>query len=137
MGDATSKVPVDRLSPHYSRLTTLYRVGEDVMFHLLAETSMFASLPNGCLCQLTGDPILHMRPPVLARAPVRGDDCKHEERMVRKRGTKRRCIIGYSEERPSKRQKRGEEATTEQPKLPRSEDPDRFVWNHCIQPGID
>ena len=107
------------------------------MFHLLAETSMFASLPNGCLCQLTGDPILHMRPPVLVRAPVRGNDCEHEERMTCKRGTKRRCIIGYSEERPPKRQKRGDEAPIEQRKLHRSVDPDRSVWNHCIQPDID
>ena len=134
MGDAASKVPVDRLSPHYFRLTTLYRVGEDVMFHLLAETSMFASLPNGCLCQLTGDPILHMRPPVLARAPVRGDDCEHEECMVRKRGTKRRCIIGYSEERPPKRQKLAVEATVDQRKLPRVEDPNRFVSKYHIRP---
>lgn len=43
------------MSPH--------RVGEDVMFHLLTETSIFVALPNDCLCQVTGEIILHQRPP--------------------------------------------------------------------------
>ncbi|PIL35516.1 hypothetical protein GSI_02244 [Ganoderma sinense ZZ0214-1] len=46
--------------------TLLQRIGEDAMFHLLTETSIFASLPNGCLCQMVGDPVLHMKPPIPA-----------------------------------------------------------------------
>ncbi|EPT01424.1 hypothetical protein FOMPIDRAFT_17886, partial [Fomitopsis schrenkii] len=33
------------------------RIGEDSMFHLLTETSVFIPLPNECLCQVTGNPI--------------------------------------------------------------------------------
>jgi len=32
------------------------------MIHLLTETSIFVSLPNGCLCQITGEPLIHMSP---------------------------------------------------------------------------
>ncbi|KAI0749800.1 hypothetical protein C8Q80DRAFT_1058573, partial [Daedaleopsis nitida] len=41
----------------------LHRIGENAMFHLLTETSVFVSLPNGCLCQLTGDAIVNLKPP--------------------------------------------------------------------------
>jgi hypothetical protein len=32
------------------------------MIHLLTETSIFVSLPNGCLCQITGEPLIHISP---------------------------------------------------------------------------
>lgn len=32
------------------------------MLHLLTETSVFLSLPNGCLCQVTGVPIIFITP---------------------------------------------------------------------------
>ncbi|KAI0359809.1 hypothetical protein OH77DRAFT_1358930, partial [Trametes cingulata] len=41
----------------------LDRIGENVMFLLLCETSIFVSLPNGCLCQMTGDPLVNLKPP--------------------------------------------------------------------------
>lgn len=34
-----------------------YRTGITVMLHLLIDTSIFVSLPNGCLCQMTGEPL--------------------------------------------------------------------------------
>ncbi|KAJ7761909.1 hypothetical protein DFH07DRAFT_683186, partial [Mycena maculata] len=34
------------------------RVGTDAMLHLLTDTSIFIALPNDCLCQLVGEPIL-------------------------------------------------------------------------------
>ena len=37
------------------------------MFHLLTETSVFIPLPNECLFQITGEPIVHMKPPPLIR----------------------------------------------------------------------
>ncbi|KAF5382158.1 hypothetical protein D9615_004408 [Tricholomella constricta] len=40
----------------------LQRIGVDTMLHLLSETSIFVSLPNGCLCQMTGDPIIYSVP---------------------------------------------------------------------------
>ena len=32
------------------------------MLHLLTETSVFLSLPNGCLCQVTGVPVIFVTP---------------------------------------------------------------------------
>jgi hypothetical protein len=32
------------------------------MLHLLTETHLFVSLPNDCLCQLTGEPVIYMTP---------------------------------------------------------------------------
>ncbi|EIW57607.1 uncharacterized protein TRAVEDRAFT_106738, partial [Trametes versicolor FP-101664 SS1] len=43
--------------------TLLERIGEDAMFHLLVDTSIFVPLPNGCLCQMTGEAIVNLRPP--------------------------------------------------------------------------
>ncbi|KAJ7455325.1 hypothetical protein B0H11DRAFT_1739971, partial [Mycena galericulata] len=36
----------------------LQRIGTDAMLHLLTDTSLFIALPNECLCQLVGEPIL-------------------------------------------------------------------------------
>ncbi|KZP22726.1 hypothetical protein FIBSPDRAFT_738604, partial [Athelia psychrophila] len=44
--------------------TLLERLGIDVMLHLLTETSIFVSLPNQCLCQMTGDPLIHTIAPM-------------------------------------------------------------------------
>ncbi|KIK62950.1 hypothetical protein GYMLUDRAFT_143032, partial [Collybiopsis luxurians FD-317 M1] len=38
------------------------RIGIDAMIHLLTETSIFVSLPNGCLCQMTGPILLYSVP---------------------------------------------------------------------------
>ncbi|KAJ4494818.1 hypothetical protein C8J55DRAFT_387945, partial [Lentinula edodes] len=40
----------------------LQRIGVDAMIYLLTQTSMFVSLPNGCLCQMTGPLLLHAIP---------------------------------------------------------------------------
>lgn len=45
-------------------INTYESIGEDAMLHLLTETSIFVSLPNGCLCQLTGEPLINTMPPV-------------------------------------------------------------------------
>ena len=37
-------------------------IGEDAMLHLLTETHIFVSLPNDCLCQMTGEPIIYTVP---------------------------------------------------------------------------
>ncbi|KAF8239740.1 hypothetical protein L208DRAFT_1236556 [Tricholoma matsutake] len=42
--------------------TLLQRIGADAMLHLLTETHFFVSLPNDCLCQMTGEPVIHMVP---------------------------------------------------------------------------
>ncbi|KAF8348940.1 hypothetical protein F5887DRAFT_830934, partial [Amanita rubescens] len=39
--------------------TLLQRIGVESMVHLLADTSIFVSLPNDCYCQMTGKIILY------------------------------------------------------------------------------
>ncbi|KAL4064397.1 hypothetical protein J3A83DRAFT_4101147 [Scleroderma citrinum] len=38
----------------------LQRIGADAMLHLLLKTSVFISLPNQCLCQLTGEALIYI-----------------------------------------------------------------------------
>ncbi|KAF9647962.1 hypothetical protein BDM02DRAFT_3072116, partial [Thelephora ganbajun] len=38
----------------------LSRVGEDVLLHLFTGTSVFIPLPNGCLCQVTGEHVYNL-----------------------------------------------------------------------------
>ncbi|KAF9778987.1 hypothetical protein BJ322DRAFT_980083, partial [Thelephora terrestris] len=38
----------------------LSRVGEDVVLQLFTGTSIFIPLPNGCLCQVTGEHIFDL-----------------------------------------------------------------------------
>ncbi|OSX57792.1 hypothetical protein POSPLADRAFT_1118271, partial [Postia placenta MAD-698-R-SB12] len=40
--------------------TLFLKIGEDAMFHLFTETSVFVPLPNECLCQMIGEPIIHL-----------------------------------------------------------------------------
>ncbi|KAH8100825.1 hypothetical protein BXZ70DRAFT_892622, partial [Cristinia sonorae] len=44
--------------------TLFQRIGEDAMFHLVTETCLFFPLPNGCFCQMTGEPIVYTAPPL-------------------------------------------------------------------------
>ncbi|KAF7974772.1 hypothetical protein HWV62_11243 [Athelia sp. TMB] len=81
--------------------TLLERLGIDVMLHLLTETSIFVSLPNQCLCQVTGDPLIHMIPPtpVLQRPPRLAPEaaCSAEMRPAKRKA------IDHQDERPNKR----------------------------------
>ncbi len=43
----------------------LIRIGESTMFHLLTEASIFVPLPNECLCQLTGMPLVFLPSPTI------------------------------------------------------------------------
>ncbi|KIM40519.1 hypothetical protein M413DRAFT_73071 [Hebeloma cylindrosporum] len=60
--------------------TLLTRIGEGPMLHLLTETSIFLSLPNGCLCQLAGEPIIYLTPKIqdisnpFINTPARGTE---------------------------------------------------------------
>ncbi|CCM03069.1 uncharacterized protein FIBRA_05189 [Fibroporia radiculosa] len=45
--------------------TLFQRIGDDAMFHLLTEASVFIPLPNECLCQVMGEPIVFLKPPPL------------------------------------------------------------------------
>lgn len=61
------------------------RIGEDAMFHLLTETCLFAPLPNDCLCQMTGEPIVYMRVPLFKRALEPAAAAAVDERIRAKR----------------------------------------------------
>lgn len=49
--------------PEWVNLLT--RIGADAMLHLLTKTSIFVKLPNECLCQMTGMPLIYAMPPTL------------------------------------------------------------------------
>lgn len=75
------------------------------MFHLLFDTSIFVALPNGCLCQMTGDAIVNLRPPDGPR-PLGGcDSLLAEESLSTTCGSKRVATGVHPEERPMKRRR--------------------------------
>ena len=73
------------------------------MLHLLTETSVFLSLPNGCLCQVTGIPVIFVTP------IIQNDQTLFSLQPCEKSGTisnKKRSLPAVDkEERPCKRQK--------------------------------
>lgn len=105
MGDSSGEVCLVHLLN--SLLLTAHhraRVGVDAMLHLLTETSIFISLPNQCLCQMTGEPLIHIVPsnsgtllkvsePISARA----------SNILVKPSAKRKAPGNHEDERPTKR----------------------------------
>ncbi|KAJ3554494.1 hypothetical protein NM688_g3081 [Phlebia brevispora] len=82
---------------------TLYdRLGDDIVFHLLADTSIFTSLPNSCYCQITGPPIIDLTPPAAL------SHLRENENGPTFSGIKRIAEDSASNERSSKRQKSDE-----------------------------
>ncbi|ETW83156.1 hypothetical protein HETIRDRAFT_450817 [Heterobasidion irregulare TC 32-1] len=55
------------------------------MFHLLTETCLFAPLPNDCLCQMTGEPIVYMKVPLFKRVLEPAAAVAVDERIRAKR----------------------------------------------------
>lgn len=49
------------------------------MIHLLTETSTFLSLPNGCLCQITGEPLIHVSPDARSIGPTQPLRLQHRD----------------------------------------------------------
>src|SRR6266436_400283 len=77
------------------------RIGVDVMLHLLTETSVFMCLPNQCLCQMTGEPIVHIAPlndGIMVQRPIHQDVQKHA-----KPAGKRKATACHEDEPPTKR----------------------------------
>jgi telomerase reverse transcriptase len=73
------------------------------MLHLLTETSVFLSLPNGCLCQVTGIPVIFVTPIVQNDQTLFSlQPCEKGETVSNK---KRSFPAVDKEERPCKRQK--------------------------------
>ena len=51
---------------------SLPSIGADAMIHLLTDTSIFVPLPNGCLCQMSGVPVVNLRPAAPATDAAKG-----------------------------------------------------------------
>ncbi|KAG6812970.1 hypothetical protein H0H92_015089 [Tricholoma furcatifolium] len=63
--------------------TLLQRIGLIAMLRLLGETSVFVSLPNGCFCQMTGQPIVSLRPPKVEPSEYVDPDPKEQQQYTR------------------------------------------------------
>ncbi|KAG7089455.1 hypothetical protein E1B28_011140 [Marasmius oreades] len=79
--------------------TLLQRIGGQAMGHLLTKASIFISLPNGCLCQMTGKPLYSLLKP-RSVAP-RDSNFNTVTRTIQKR----KALGPPSGERPTKRLK--------------------------------
>ena len=78
------------------------------MLHLLVDTSLFVSLPNDCLCQMTGNPVTNLKPSDLSRRSE-GDVLRNNADLAAySRGTKRRGALNAMTERPTKRPRHGD-----------------------------
>ena len=73
------------------------------MLHLLTETSVFMSLPNECLCQVTGVPIIFITPNLQNDHAL--FSLQHPEGNGTRSNKKRSFPSVDQEERPCKRQK--------------------------------
>lgn len=67
------------------------------MLYLLSETNVFISLPNGCLCQMTGEPVVGLVP------KIRNSSSASRSLQKKSTGEKRPCP--WVSGRPTKRQK--------------------------------
>jgi hypothetical protein len=54
------------------------------MFHLLTEASIFVPLPNECLCQMTGPPLVFLPSPTIDLANSALTDLVPSEKRKRK-----------------------------------------------------
>ena len=71
------------------------------MIHLLTQTSIFVSLPNGSLCQLAGEPLIHAIPQVNDIKALRVT-CKRSlsETDTEQKSRKRRKLESSTNARP-------------------------------------
>ncbi|KAF9818550.1 hypothetical protein IEO21_02655 [Rhodonia placenta] len=77
------------------------------MFHLFTETSVFVPLPNECLCQMIGEPIIHLKPPPIVNFShaLQEHDSTHQDVCPSPRGVKQKPPTLATDDRPSKRLK--------------------------------
>lgn len=72
------------------------------MLHLLLDTSIFVSLPNQCLCQMTGEPLVYIPPPnagiISRKLPL-----QEQDKFIDKSTAKRKAPGRHEDEPPNKR----------------------------------
>jgi hypothetical protein len=71
------------------------------MLYLLTETSIFVSLPNQCLCQMTGEPLIHIVPLNSGTLRQRLELQEPQEQVPP--AMKRKAVGRHEDERPTKR----------------------------------
>lgn len=87
-----------------NRLIYMNRVGTDIIFHLLTQTSLFIALPNNCYCQLVGEPILSLKARTqLGQTPASDTSAAATKAVVK--SLKRPREADNAGERPTKRLK--------------------------------
>ena len=91
------------------RANEVHRVGEDVLLHLFTGTSVFTPLPNGCLCQVTGEHIHN-----LAQLPPTPSPSLPAAAKRKASG------VGEGESRPSKQRKLNSPGTSKKKYILRS-----------------
>lgn len=133
MGDSFSKVRTYNTSRFINSYSTWRsRVGVDAMLHFLTEVSVFVSLPNQCLCQMTGEPLIHLVPfnsGIIDQRPKAQESCAQAKSAM-----KRKAAGHHRDERPTKRLRTFESVssvatadgtgTVAQPTL-------KYVWKLC------
>lgn len=84
------------------------------MFHLLTETSIFISLPNECLCQMTGEPIIHLKPPSIVSGihEAQQASAKMDSKVFGSHRCKRKPKEPHPDERPAKLLRRNDSASS-------------------------
>jgi hypothetical protein len=55
-----------------------HRIGADAMLHILTKTSIFIKLPNECLCQMAGEPLVHVVPLKFHGYMLSNDSCTYD-----------------------------------------------------------
>ena len=63
-------------------------MGEDVLLHLFTRTSIFIPLPNGCLCQVTGEYIFNLAQIPLSSSPSIGVPAKRKTNREEEEGSR-------------------------------------------------
>jgi len=79
-----------------------HSIGVDAMIHLLSETYIFVSLPNECLCQMTGEPMIFMATPFSRQQTMGPPNDSHAQTKEKR---KFRYPHDHKPERPAKRSK--------------------------------
>lgn len=87
------------------------RLGVDIILHLLTGTSLFLKLPNECLCQITGEPLVNLQVPSEVRLPA-PLDIERDKHSCHGNALKRKGVGAHPDEPISKRARSIQTPTT-------------------------
>lgn len=87
-------------------------IGLDAMLHLVLDTSLFVSLPNDCLCQLVGPPLMFRDIPAITGVAMKSQLPQDSVSMAGAGVLKRKFADDHDSNRPSKRLRLARESST-------------------------